>query len=60
MQVGPTWNGAPVTGTFDVPSNVALVDSVWFGQAAFLDLGGTPSGSEVALTNGLRIELGAP
>ena len=56
---GPIWNGAGVDVNEAVPSDPALVNTIWFGQAAYLDF--TSDATErVRLTNGLRIELGQP
>jgi len=56
---GPTWYGSAVEVNESAPSDPALVGTVWFGQAAYLNF--THQTSEtVRLTNGLRIELGQP
>jgi len=57
--IGPTWSGAPVDIPGTIPNDLTLVDSPWFGQGAFIDLTLTSS-EPVRLTNGLRLELGAP
>ena len=57
MTSGPIWNGTPALLSVDIPNNICLVDSEWFGQAAFFD-GTNPE--PVRLTNGMRFEIGAP
>jgi len=56
---GPTWNGAGVDANEALPADPALVNTIWYGQAAFLDptVGAT---ERVRLTNGLRVEIGHP
>jgi hypothetical protein len=56
--VGAPWNGSPVAFDLDIPANVALVDLELFVQGAFVDTGG--SARRLVLSNGLRLEIGAP
>ena len=55
----PPWNGAPVVVSFNIPNNIALIDATFFSQAAFFDPN-VPSPEKYRLTNGMRIEIGAP
>lgn len=51
----PPWNGNdPSTLSVQVPVDLALVDQTFFAQGLFR------SGAAFSLTNGLRIEIGAP
>jgi hypothetical protein len=53
----PPWDGVnPSTVTVPIPSDASLVDAVLFAQGTFR----TPGTRNVRLTNGLRIEIGAP
>jgi len=56
---GPNWNGVAAEVIESLPTDPALVDTAWYGQAAFLDFT-HQSPEPIRLTNGLRIELGAP
>jgi len=57
MIPGPIWSGAGIETVEALPSDPALVNTTWYGQAAYLDL--TPGAPErIRLTNGLRIEIG--
>jgi hypothetical protein len=55
---GPPWNGAPEAFAFDIPASPSLVDLQLFAQGVFL----APPGAarSLLLTNGLRMEIGAP
>lgn len=54
----PSWNGTTAsTLPVPLPADLALVDQTFFAQGVFHAAGGTPP---FALTNGLRIEIGAP
>lgn len=60
IQLLPPWDGVnPVQLTLNVPSNIALVDAVFYAQAAFRDPR-RPSTEKYRLTNALRFELGPP
>jgi hypothetical protein len=53
----PPWDGVnPVTVDLPIPADASLVDAVFFAQGTFR----TPGTGSVALTNGLRVEIGAP
>ena len=53
----PTWNGStPSTLVVPIPPDPALVDQVFFAQGVFR----TPTSPRFTLTNGMRIEIGAP
>jgi hypothetical protein len=53
----PPWDGTnPTTQTAAIPNQLALVDSVFFAQGWFR----RPGTTDVRLTSGLRIEIGAP
>lgn len=55
----PPWNGtSPSLMTINIPNNISLVDSTLFAQGVFVSPGHPTEG--VRLTNGLRIEIGAP
>lgn len=56
---GAPWNGAPVTIDLDIPASLALVDHEFFVQGAFVNQGSGPARRRL-LTNGLRLEIGAP
>jgi len=58
--VGPTWVGPTAIFDLDIPNNIALVDTTWYAQAMFLDLGMTLPGEDIRLTNGMKLEIGAP
>ena len=55
----PPWNGLPSTATLPIPPDLSLVDQVFFAQGAFHDVSGSATPA-FRLTNGLRIEIGAP
>jgi hypothetical protein len=56
----PTWNGSTPTGiNIAIPNSPALVDLKLWAQGFFRDVTG-PSAEPTRLTNGLRIEIGAP
>ena len=57
--MGPITNSATVDIQGSIPNDLALVDSPWWGQGAFIDMA-PHSNDPVRLTNGLRLELGAP
>jgi len=53
----PPWDGTqPSTLVVPIPPDPALVDHVFFAQGVFQ----TPTSPRFTLTNGLRIEIGAP
>jgi len=54
--VGSPWAGGAVALDLALPQDLALVNLDFYGQAAFVD----PLGAPVRLTNGLRVEVGAP
>jgi len=58
--VGPTWVGPPAVFTLNIPNNISIVDSTWYSQAMFFDLGSTLPGEDIRLTNGMKLEIGAP
>jgi len=58
--VGPSWVSGTALRVVDVPNRVELVDSTWFGQGFFFHPNGTSASEPVRLTNGVRLELGAP
>jgi hypothetical protein len=54
----PNWNGNQAsTLSVPIPADLALVDQVFFAQGVFRSPG---SPAEYDLTNGMRIEIGAP
>lgn len=55
----PVWNLEPSSVTLNVPPDPALVNRTFYAQGVFRDLGGT-SAPDFALTNGLKLVLGAP
>jgi hypothetical protein len=56
----PTWNGSnPTAINIAIPNSPALVDLKLWAQGFFRDVTG-PSAEPTRLTNGLRIEIGAP
>jgi hypothetical protein len=58
--IGPLWSGSAVQFDVSIPNEIGLVDTVWIGQASFIDVAGVLPGAMVRLTNGLRFEVGAP
>jgi len=53
----PSWDGSnPTTQTAQIPNLMALVNSVFWAQGFFRERNTT----NIRLTNGLRIEIGAP
>jgi hypothetical protein len=53
----PPWNGTqPTTVDIAIPNSLSLVDGVFFAQGYFR----MPGTRNLRLTNGMRIELGAP
>ena len=58
--VGPAWVGPPAIFNLNIPNNLSLVDTTWYAQAMFFDLSDTLPGEDVRLTNGMKLEIGAP
>jgi hypothetical protein len=59
MFLGP-WNGStPSAANVAIPDSLSLVDLKLYAQGFFRDLTG-PSAEPTRMTNGLRIEIGAP
>ena len=60
LLVGPTWVLGTAQREVRVPNRIELVDSTWFGQGFFFHPDGTSANEPVRMTNGVRLELGAP
>jgi len=55
----PAWTGTPIQRTFNIPNDIALMDAAFWSQVAFYDA--SPAAlEEYRLSNGMRIEIGAP
>ena len=57
---GGFYLGVPLSFPLELPADPAIVDLDVFAQGVFLDLSGALPGPPVTLTDGLRIEIGAP
>jgi len=55
-----TWNGSPATLDLPIPNAAALIDAQFFAQGYFLDASAATPAERVRLTNGLRMQIGAP
>ena len=54
-----TWDGTnPIVTTMNIPNRIALLDTVFFAQGLFFSPGHPTE--RFRLTNGMRIEIGAP
>jgi len=60
IAAGPAWVGPPAVFTLNIPNNISIVDSTWYSQAMFFDLGSSLPGEDIRLTNGMKLEIGAP
>jgi len=57
--IAPPWNGTPTRFDLPIPADPSLIDVKLWIQGYFRDVGGlTPE--DFRLTNGLRVEIGAP
>ena len=58
---GPGWDGrSPSRFNLSLPPDPNLVDQEFYGQGLWWDIPGTSGAERFRLTNGLRIEVGAP
>ncbi len=57
---GAAWTGSPRNIIVPIPNILALVDLELYAQAFFIDLSGTLPGPKIRMTNGLRMQIGAP
>jgi len=58
--LGPAWMGTAVSIDVPIPADLALVDTTTYVQGVFWDQGDVSPAENLRLTNGLRIEIGAP
>jgi hypothetical protein len=57
---GPPWVGPPALIQLNIPNNISLVDTEWYAQGLLIDIAGTLPEEDLRLTNGMRLEIGAP
>ena len=59
--IGTPWlSSTPSIAPVTLPNDLSLVDAVFYSQGYFFDSTPPPGAPKIQLTNGLRLEIGAP